>query len=603
MFNSFRRLIAPSRNKPSVIARRAPPRLESLEERCVPATFAPGSIQGQDGWSGGTIAIAAAVDQAVVQSTPNPNAHAGVGSWRVSNSTVNGNFNGGFNGWPFSPGLAVTAGQPSSGAGADRFTATFFFKSANTVADGSNMEVDLGSSAGDDRNSFLAITNRADADGGLQLRADEPDGATGNFKPTQIIATGLSRTAYHRIDVVANFFNGNANDTFQVTLDGVVLTNPLTGGTTFGTFEGFRNGTMSPYVLTNRLFWRSGAAPSAFGAFTDNAAQGFFFDDVRYSASTQANPTVLLASYAASFEATNPPPPSFPVGAGQGGQGHVAAFNAAGAEVASFLAYPGYAGAVVVASADVNNDGVPDIITGTSQGADHVKVFDGKTGALLFSFLAFGGYTGGIDVAAGDVNHDGFADVIVGAGPGAPGGHVKVFSGATGAEIRSFFSFQGFTGGVHVGSADLDHDGFDDVIVGTATGFSHVKGFSGQTGALLASFFAFSPALPGGVDVAGGDVNGTGFAEIFASTGPGTPGLVRVFNAAGAQQLQLSPYGGFSGGVSVGAADLNGDFLAEITTGAGPGAGPHVKRFDGQTAAELNSFFAFSSAFLGGVNV
>src|SRR5262245_8886236 len=279
MFNSFRRLIAPSRNKPSVTARRTRPRLESLEERCVPATFAPGSIQGQDGWSGGTIAIAPQVDQAVVQ--PTVNAHAGIGAWRVSNSTINGNYNGNFAGWPFSPGLAVTAGQPSSGAGADRFTATFFFKSANTVADGSNIEVDLGSSAGDDRNSFLAITNRADADGGLQLRASEPDGATGNFKPTQIIATNLSRTAYHRIDLVANFFNGDANDTFQVTLDGVVLTNPLTGGTTFGTFEGFFNRPGGqPYVLTNRLFWRSGAAPSGFGAFTDNAAQGFFFDDV-----------------------------------------------------------------------------------------------------------------------------------------------------------------------------------------------------------------------------------------------------------------------------------------------------------------------------------
>src|SRR5262249_23186009 len=153
-------------------------------------------------------------DQAVAQ--PTVNAHAGVGSWRVSNSTSNGNYNGNFTGWPFSPGLAVTAGQPSSGAGADRFTATFFFKAASTVADGSNIEVDLGSSAGDDRNTFLAITNDTDGDSGLKLRVSEPDGVTGDFKPTQIIATGLSRTAWHRIDLVANFFDGPGNDTFQV---------------------------------------------------------------------------------------------------------------------------------------------------------------------------------------------------------------------------------------------------------------------------------------------------------------------------------------------------------------------------------------------------
>ncbi len=46
---------------------------------------------------------------------------------------------------------------------------------------------------GDDRNTFLALTNRADADGGLQLRASEPDGATGGFRPTAIIATGIAR--------------------------------------------------------------------------------------------------------------------------------------------------------------------------------------------------------------------------------------------------------------------------------------------------------------------------------------------------------------------------------------------------------------------------
>ena len=124
-----------------------------------------------------------------------------------------------------------------------------------------------------------------------------------------------------------------------------------------------------------------------------------------------------------------PIPPIYAVGAGLGGQGHVKAFNAAGAEVVSFLAYPGYAGAVRVASADVNGDGAPDLITGTVQVADHVKVFDGQTGGLLFSFLAFGGYGGGIDVAAGDVDNDGFADVLVGAGPGRPAGTSRSSAG------------------------------------------------------------------------------------------------------------------------------------------------------------------------------
>ena len=183
------------------------------------------SIEGQEGWSGGTIPVSASIDQAVDQSGVNQ--RTGTGAWRISNNTSLGNYNGNFAGWVFGPGLPVSAGQPSSGAVADQFTATLWFRSASAAADGSNIEIDLGTVPGDDRNTFLALTNRADgADGGLQLRAGEPDGATGNFRPTAIIATGITRSVWHRLDIVAKFLDGPANDTVEYALDGVPLANP-----------------------------------------------------------------------------------------------------------------------------------------------------------------------------------------------------------------------------------------------------------------------------------------------------------------------------------------------------------------------------------------
>ena len=63
----------------------------------------------------------------------------------------------------------------------------------------------------------------------------------------------------------------------------------------------------SAYALSNRLFFRSGAAPSAFGAFVDTAAQGFYFDDLFYSVANQSAPATALAAYATGFE-----PPAIP---------------------------------------------------------------------------------------------------------------------------------------------------------------------------------------------------------------------------------------------------------------------------------------------------
>jgi hypothetical protein len=141
-----------------------------------------------------------------------------------------------------------------------------------------------------------------------------------------------------------------------------------------------------------------------------------------------------------------------------------------------------------------------------------VQVRDSRTGAVLANIQPFDQYTLGVKVATGDVNGDGVADIIVSAGAGAPGGHVKVYDGVTFAERQSFFSFPGFVGGVNIAAGDVDGDGFADVVVGAGAGSDTngaVKVFSGRDGSVLSSFFSF-PGYQGGVTVAAGDMDGDG---------------------------------------------------------------------------------------------
>lgn len=233
-----------------------------------------------------------------------------------------------------------------------------------------------------------------------------------------------------------------------------------------------------------------------------------------------------------------------------------------------------------------------ELISGSDAGPlTQVNVFYNFATVPNSTYIPFLGFSGGVRVAAGDVSGDGVPDIIVGAGPGAPGGHVKVRDGNTQLEIRSFFAYAGFTGGVFVASGDINNDGFDDIITGTDAGGSHVKAFDGATNDLLLSFFAFD-GFTGGVSVAAGDINNDGKADIITGMASGGVGQVKVFDG-GNQSLLRSflPYVSYTGGIFVAGGDVNGDGIDDIITSTDILG--HIKVFDGVTNDLIRSFLPF----------
>jgi glucose/arabinose dehydrogenase len=100
---------------------------------------------------------------------------------------------------------------------------------------------------------------------------------------------------------------------------------------------------------------------------------------------------------------------------------------------------------------------------------------------------------------------------------------------------------------------------------------------------------------------------GTGPGASIVAAGPGAGGaaVVSVFDAAtGEARARLPAFDpAFVGGVRVATADVTGDRVADVIVGAGPGGGPHVRVFDGATGTVVRDYFAFESAFTGGVYV
>lgn len=185
----------------------------------------------------------------------------------------------------------------------------------------------------------------------------------------------------------------------------------------------------------------------------------------------------------------------------QGGGPVVAVFDGkalAGGTATTLAQYfgiqdPNFRGGARVAVGDVNGDGTPDIVVSAGfLGGPRITIWDGKqvlagdTGANatpLANFFAFEEtLRNGCFVAVGDVNGDGFADLIFGGGPGG-GPRVRIADGLALLQAGNFGSLDApgaasltignfisgdpnSRGGIRVAAANLDEDGFADVVTG-----------------------------------------------------------------------------------------------------------------------------------------
>lgn len=212
-------------------------------------------------------------------------------------------------------------------------------------------------------------------------------------------------------------------------------------------------------------------------------------------------------------------------------------------------------------------------------------------------------FKGGLNVAMGNFDGDEDSEIVTGAGAGG-GSHVALFDSDGTSLGLDFFAYNPFfNGGVDVAAGDIDGDGIDEIITAAgAGGGPHIKIYK-VSGEIVGSFFAYDPRFGGGVKVGSGDVDGDGVDEIVTGAGAGGGPHVRIFKASGLVVGSFFAYASaFTGGVDVSAGDVVGTPEAEIITSAGPGGGPHIKVLSG-IGEVLNSFFAYDKSFHGGVRV
>lgn len=220
------------------------------------------------GWTGMT---GTAIRTDLIQSITNLASYDGANSWRLSNQKTVGSFSN----LPFtSPHITDTAGVAPSGATYDTFEASLYFKPASSTPDGSMVEIDIGSSTGDDRTTILYLEY---TDTGVRLRGTTLNLANG-VDPFTTFAADVLASQWQRLSILATF--GPTSGTVGYYLNGGYI-----GGTT--TLDEWRAiyrpvGPGGPYIANDGLLFRTPVAastvcPTCSGTLTP---AGFLIDQI-----------------------------------------------------------------------------------------------------------------------------------------------------------------------------------------------------------------------------------------------------------------------------------------------------------------------------------
>lgn len=256
------------------------------------------------------------------------------------------------------------------------------------------------------------------------------------------------------------------------------------------------------------------------------------------------------------------------------------------------------------------------IIVGSGEQAA-IRVFDGSGESLIKSFSPFKSGDN-VKVAVGDIDGDGRDEIISTLWDGSGTRPLIVISDKDGAQIESFRPMGNEYGyGYTVAAADLDGDGKAEIIVGGGPGAfvpATVKAYKYKDSGIQDTGLGFMAYDGGyGVNVAGGDISGTGSATIITAPGPNpmAKGEIKVWKvdtAGGLGKWKAAFDNSFEGlnskyGATVAVADMDGDGRQEIIVGAGPGSenDAHVKVFKGDGVPYGLEFIAGTWRY--GVNV
>lgn len=240
---------------------------------------------------------------------------------------------------------------------------------------------------------------------------------------------------------------------------------------------------------------------------------------------------------------------------------------------------------------DLGKDGISEIVVSGSDGKIHALRSDGTE---IFTIDMPGG--GAASLAVFDDNGDKKGDIAVG---DASGGDGLVTMFIDNKMHRMFSPYGKFPGGIAVAGGDVDGDGKNELItIPLGGGSSHMKVWN-RDGSLRSEKIIFDHTYDAGSHIAAGDVDGDGSAEIIVTKRKGAGEIIILDGQSLEKRTSFTAIdGGFKGGLNIAVQDISKDGIAEIIAVPETGGGPHVHVFSGE-GKKITAFFGREESYRG----
>ena len=236
--------------------------------------YAPGNINGQDGWK-----KTGPYDVEVVDNSAYGYTTLGSQSLRISNYITSGSFGDQTFAKPLNDAVGeadATNGSFSPGYLQRYYVMQFDIASADPNAQQPGMAISVSPDRGDgSRMSYLSF---ADGATGIDVTFYDVQGTTNpaDFVPTTV-ATGLARNVPHTIKLTMQVNDGPSNDVVNVYIDGA-LVHTGTSWENYYRYDSEANAEQSPRIVKSIIFRPAGTPLSSPGA-------GFLLDNISLTSS------------------------------------------------------------------------------------------------------------------------------------------------------------------------------------------------------------------------------------------------------------------------------------------------------------------------------